>query len=106
MSDELKDTFKGHGSMIDFVDTCNALFAAHNNGVVEMPSGYAGRIPTLKIECGKLVLNMKDAQVFSPARLKWVLNDNSTSPRVVTFDSKSATVINGYLTIKVNATAT
>ena len=80
------------------------LFHALNNAGVEMPSGYSGKTPELSIQEGNLVLDMKDAQVFSPVNVKWSLTDNSSSPRSVSFDSFSATVANGTLTIKVAAT--
>ena len=92
--------------MEDFVNECNALFSALNNALVEMPSGYSGNVPVLRIESGALVLDMKDANVFSTSKINWVLEDKSTSPRVVNFDTYSASVTNGYLTIRVGATAT
>ena len=104
MAEQLKENFKGTGSMESFVEQCNILFHAINNAGVEMPSGYAGKVPELSIQEGALVLDMKDAQVFSPANVKWSLTDNSSSPRSVNFDSFSATVVNGFLTIKVAAT--
>ena len=106
MAETLKDTFKGHGSMEDFVDQSNALFKAFNDARVDMPSGYAGDIPTLSIQDGALVLNMMDAQVFTPNRVTWNLLDDSTSPRAVSFESYSVSVVNGYLTITVNAVGT
>ena len=105
MSD-LKDTFKGTGSMEEFVEEANALFHALNTAHVEMPSAYSGAVPTLKIEGGSLVLDMKDAMVFSPKNFKWTLVDDSTSPRVVNIENVNPRVTNGFLTIQIFANAT
>ena len=102
----LKANYKGHGSMKDFTDQSNDLFQAINDARVDMPSGYAGNQPTLSIDSGSLVLDMRDAQVFSPNRVTWSLQDSSGAGRTVTFVTSSVSVVAGYLTIKVEAVGT
>tara|TARA_R100000750_G_scaffold58820_1_gene46806 strand:+ start:2326 stop:2661 length:336 start_codon:yes stop_codon:yes gene_type:complete len=110
MADKLKDNYKGHGSMKAVTDQWNAVFKALNEASVQMPGGYKGEIPTFSIQDGALILDMKDAQVFSPTNVKWNLLDAATQANPaasdsVAFDSYSLSVVNGYLTINVTVSA-
>lgn len=110
MAEKLKDTYKGHGSMEAVVNQWNGVFKALNGASVEMPSGYTGETPTFQIQDGNLVLDMKDAQVFTPNNVTWSMQDaaivaDPTATATVAFDSYSVSVVNGYLTIKVIASA-
>ena len=100
----LKDTYKGSGSLEDFVENINGISSAINNATVTMPSGYAGKTPTLEVKSGALVLDMKDAQVFSPNKVNFTFIDRSTAPRAITIDIKDIGVVNGFLTIRIEAT--
>jgi hypothetical protein len=65
----MKNNFKGTGSLVEFVNSANALFSAINNVQVIVPKNYVGVEPTLKLnedgEKSSLVFDFGDALIFT-----------------------------------------
>ena len=62
---KFRTDFKGTGNMTRFCEESNKLFAALNNFVFIMPSGYSGVEPTARVEEGRVVIDMGQALVFT-----------------------------------------
>ena len=92
-----KHDFKGTGNMTTFCEESNKLFAALNNISFIMPSGYSGVEPTVKVEEGRIVFDFGNALIFTLNNVVWNLTGDAT------FNSYSADVSNGKLTINVDA---
>lgn len=92
-----KGDFKGKGPMKKFVDESNLIFSALNNPKVLMPKEYVGIQPTLKFNEDSVVLDFGDALIFTTNNITWNLTGTAT------FVSRSASVINGKLSISVVA---
>lgn len=56
----IKETFKGTGSMAQFVKEFDRMARALNNCRVKMPRSYRGPPATLKLEGDALVLDLTD----------------------------------------------
>lgn len=92
-----REDYKGTGNMKRFCEESNKLFAALNNVVFLMPSGYAGVEPSVTIEDARIVFDMGNALIFTLNNVQWNLTGSAT------FNSYSAEVINGQLVISVDA---
>ena len=92
-----KDDFKGTGNMKKFCDESNKLFSAMNNTDFIMPAGYSGISPSVRFEDNRIVFDFGQALVFTLNNVAWDLIGSAT------FNSTSATVINGQLVISVDA---
>ena len=66
-----RDNFKGTGNMTQFCEESNKLFSALNNIVFIMPVGYAGIEPSVRIEEGRIVFDMGQAQIFTLNNVAW-----------------------------------
>ena len=93
----LRSDFKGTGNMEGFCEETNKLFAALNNIVFKMPTGYVGVEPTARVEDERIVLDLGQALVFTLNNVAWDLTGSAT------FNSNSASVVNGQLVISVDA---
>ena len=94
---KLKDDFVGTGSMKTFCEETNKLFKAVNNIEFTLPSNYKGIEPTVKIEDGRMLFDFGAALIFTLSNVQWRLTGSAT------FNSNSASVINGQLVISVDA---
>ena len=98
---ELNTKYEGTGSMKEFIASSVALFKSINEASVEVPAGYSGITPTLKIDGGdkdpKLVLDMAEALLFTLNNVSWDLSGTAT------FASNTVEVRNGKLIISVVA---
>jgi hypothetical protein len=98
---ELNTKFEGTGSFAEFVENVVDFFKAINNASVEVPSGYSGAEPTLRLEDGKsgpqLVLDMAEALVFTLNNVQWELVGSAA------FVDWKVSVQNGKLVVYVHA---
>ena len=83
--------------MRGFCEETNKLFAAMNNVVFIMPTGYAGVEPSIKFEDGQIAFDFGNALIFTLNNVQWDLTGSAT------FNSYSAEVVNGQLVISVDA---
>ena len=101
----LNTKFTGTGGMTKFVAESTKMFSAINNATIEMPFEYKGQTPTISISGGDspaLVIDMKDAAVFTENNVQWSLWDNSLGAFVAPesyFISMDIRIENGVLKI-------
>lgn len=94
---EFRTDFQGTGNMEGFCEESNKLFAALNNVVFQMPSGYSGIEPTMRVEAGRIVFDFGECLVFTLNNVSWSLTGSAN------FISNSVEVVNGQLVISVVA---
>ena len=92
-----RDDFKGTGSMKGFCEESNKLFSALNNVEFQMPPGYSGAEPTVKVYEDRIVFDFGEALIFTINNIEWNLTGTAT------YNSYSANVFNGKLYINVDA---
>ena len=63
--------YEGTGNMTEFCKESNRLFAALNNVVFLMPSGYAGIEPSMRVEEGRIVFDFGSALIFTLSNVVW-----------------------------------
>jgi hypothetical protein len=98
----LRDNFEGTGSMVEFVKETNTLFSAVNNIKFIMPSGYLGVEPTVKVEPNSITFDFGQALIFTLNNVVWNFSGTGfTEPNNVVISSRTATVVNGKLTLSV-----
>lgn len=69
---KFRQDFIGTGNMERFCEESNKLFAALNNIVFLMPSGYEGVEPSIRIEEGRIIFDFGQAQIFTLNNVNWV----------------------------------
>ena len=66
-----RSDFIGSGNMRGFCEETNKLFAAMNNVVFIMPTGYAGVEPSVKFKDDKIVFDFGNALIFTMENVVW-----------------------------------
>jgi len=87
-----RDDYIGTGNMEQFCEESNLLFAALNNVVFQMPSGYAGIEPSMRVEEDRIVFDFGNALIFTINNVVWDNGDGDVA------------VINGQLHIAPTST--